>query len=74
MTEAKTATTQPKSPPLQSEPAPQSPHVERVNIAGLVLEKTVFDSGECQTEVLSQPMIAPELIRATRSVQRQRGH
>lgn len=48
--------------------------VERVNIAGLVLEKTVHPDGFCYTEVLKEPTIAPELVRATRSLQRARGH
>ncbi len=51
-----------------------APVVERVNIAGLVLEKTVYPDGLCETEVLKEPMIAPELVRATRSLQRARGH
>jgi hypothetical protein len=48
--------------------------VERVNIAGLVLEKTVYPDGVCETEVINQPMIAPELVRSTRASQRARGH
>jgi hypothetical protein len=48
--------------------------VERVNIAGLVLEKTVYADGMCETEVLQEPMIAPELVRSTRASQRARGH
>lgn len=49
-------------------------HIERVNMAGLVLEKTAYPDGECKTRVISQPMIAPELIRATTAAQRAAGH
>jgi hypothetical protein len=48
--------------------------VEILNMAGLVLRKTVHPDGECETETLKEPMIAPELVRATRASQRQRGH
>jgi hypothetical protein len=56
------------------EEAAPAPVVEQVNIAGLILEKTVYPDGLCETEVLKEPMIAPELVRATRSLQRARGH
>ena len=77
----------PKAPARAPAPAPKpapvaeeveevspAPVVEQVNIAGLILEKTVYPDGLCETEVLKEPMIAPELVRATRSLQRARGH
>jgi hypothetical protein len=80
------ATVDPKAPARAPAPAPKpapvaeveaeepAPEVERVNIAGLVLEKTVYADGMCETEVLQEPMIAPELVRSTRASQRARGH
>jgi hypothetical protein len=80
------ATVDPKAPARAPAPAPKpapvaeveteepAPEVERVNIAGLVLEKTVYPDGMCETEVLQEPMIAPELVRSTRASQRARGH
>lgn len=67
----------PKPAPVAEEVeevSPPAPVVEQVNIAGLILEKTVYPDGLCETEVLKEPMIAPELVRATRSLQRARGH
>lgn len=71
----------PKQPPAVEEapeveaPKPeQGPIVERVNIAGLVLEKTVHPDGECETDVLREPEIDPQLVRATRNHQRRRGY
>jgi hypothetical protein len=78
----------PKAPARAPAPAPKpapaveteteevspAPVVEQVNIAGLILEKTVYPDGLCETEVLNEPIIAPELVRATRSLQRARGH
>jgi len=80
------ATVDPKAPARAPAPAPKpapvaeveaeepAPEVERVNIAGLVLEKTVYPDGACETEVINEPMIAPELVRSTRASQRARGH
>jgi hypothetical protein len=42
-------------------------------MGGLVLRKTVDEDGQCTTKVLKQPMINPEMIRATKAVQRQAG-
>lgn len=56
------------------EPDEQGPQVERVNMAGLILEKTLHEDGECETRVIKEPMIAAELVRATRASQRERGH
>jgi len=56
------------------EPDEQGPQVERVNMAGLILEKTLHEDGQCETRTIREPMIAPELIRATRASQRARGH
>jgi len=64
-----------EQPPAEEEQeAEAQPFVERVNMAGLVLEKTVHPDGECETRTLQEPTIAPELIRATRASQRRRGH
>lgn len=71
-TVAAKATTAPAVEPDETEE--EGPQVERINMAGLVLEKTVYPDGECETVVVQQPMIAPELVRATRSLQRSRGH
>lgn len=62
------------APTAEVEAEEPAPEVERVNIAGLVLEKTVYADGMCETEVLQEPMIAPELVRSTRASQRARGH
>ena len=61
----------PDAPEVNAEPAPT---VETVNMTGLVLERTVHPSGECETKVLKEPMIAEELVRATRASQRRYGH
>lgn len=58
----------------EAEVAAPGPETEIVNIAGLVLEKTVHPNGDCQTEVIREPMISAEDIRATRAIQRRRGH
>lgn len=71
-TVAAKATAAPAVEPDETEE--EGPQVERINMAGLVLEKTVYPDGECETVVVKQPMIAPELVRATRSLQRARGH
>lgn len=71
-----------QAPKPQAQPEPEmeltpdeiGPVIEHVNMAGLVLEKTVFPDGVCQTEVLSEPEIDPSLVRATRASQRERGH
>jgi hypothetical protein len=49
------------------------PAVERIDMSGMVLEKSVDEDGQCTTKVLKQPMINPEMIRATKAVQRQAG-
>lgn len=79
--EAPARTPMPQQPPAAKEApeveAPEAeagPVVERVNIAGLVLEKTMYSDGECETEVLREPEIDPQLVRATRTNQRRRGH
>lgn len=61
-------------PEVTADTQEDAPQVERVNMAGLVLEKVMHADGECETTVLKQPMIAAELVRATRSSQRSRGH
>lgn len=68
-----TVAAKPVSTP-QVEPEEDAPQVEHVNIAGLVLNKTVYPDGECETQVLREPMIEPELVRSTRASQRARGH
>lgn len=62
------------APEVEAAEAETGPIVERVNIAGLVIEKTVYSDGECETEVLREPEIDPQLVRATRNNQRRRGH
>jgi hypothetical protein len=74
----KTLVTAP-SPAVTSEPEPEKqesagPIVERVNMSGLVIEKTLYPDGECETEVLAQPEIDAALVKATRASQRARGH
>lgn len=54
--------------------ADEAPIVEVVNMGGLVLEKTAYPDGDCDAKILREPTIAPELIRATRTQQRARGH
>jgi hypothetical protein len=66
-------------PPVQQTPlvetvtAEEQPFTERINIGGLVIEKTVHDNGVCETEVLREPLIPLEFVRATRAQQRQAG-
>lgn len=60
--------------PEETTPEEAAPQVERVNMSGLVLEKTQYPDGECETKVLKEPMIAPELVRATRKLQQARGY
>jgi hypothetical protein len=81
---AKPPVTPPPAPPAEAAPeeaapeetAPEeaAPQVERVDMSGLVLEKTQYPDGECETRVLREPMIAPELVRATRKLQQARGY
>jgi hypothetical protein len=47
--------------------------VEVVNIAGLVMEKTVYSDGDSDVQVLSEPLIDAELILATKAHQRMQG-
>jgi hypothetical protein len=80
---AKPAATQapPKAPPtteneqeFDDEPEPEDEPVrEVIDIAGLVMEKTIHLDGECETRVLKQPMISDEEIRQTRAAQRKQG-
>jgi hypothetical protein len=63
-----------EAPEVEAAEVDAKPVVERVNIAGLVIEKTVYPDGECETEVLREPEIDPQLVRATRNNQRRRGH
>ena len=76
---AKPPVAPPPAPPAESvteETAPEetAPQVEHVNMSGLVLEKTQYPDGECETKVLKEPMIAAELVRATRKLQQARGY
>lgn len=71
---AKVAAPKPVTEEVEAVTEEPAPVVERVNMAGLVLEKTLHPDGECETEVLSEPEIDPALIRATRASQRARGH
>jgi hypothetical protein len=57
----------------QEQSSAEAPVVEQVAMGGLVLQKTIYPDGECETTVLREPAIAPELIRATRAGQRARG-
>lgn len=80
------ATADPKAATITAKPAVQAPEpeteeldkvlpeVERVNIGGLELEKTLFLDGQCKTKLIREPMIAAELVRATSASQRNRGH
>lgn len=60
--------------PAVAEPEAPEYEVERINMAGLVIEKTVHPDGVCETEVISELEIDPALVKATRSLQRARGH
>ena len=75
---AKPPVAPPPAPPAESvtEAAPEetAPQVEHVNMSGLVMEKTQYPDGECETKVLREPMIAAELVRATRKLQQARGY
>jgi len=80
------ATADPKAATVTAKPAIQAPEpeaeeldeilpeVERVNIGGLELEKTLLSGGQCKTKLIKEPMIAAELVRATSASQRNRGH
>lgn len=68
----------PPAPPAPELDAPEAdpepaPMVETVNMAGLVMERTVYPDGECESKVLKEPMISEELVRATRASQRRYG-
>ena len=75
---AKPPVAPPPAPPAESvteaTPEEAAPQVEHVNMSGLVLEKTQYPDGECKTKVLKEPMIAAELVRATRKLQQARGY
>jgi len=58
-------------PASDDENKPTGP--ETIDMSGMVLEKSVDEDGQCTTKVLKQPMINPEMIRATKAVQRQAG-
>lgn len=68
----------PARPPVveeaQEAESSERPTFERVNIAGLVLDKTLYSDGECEVTLVDEPQIDPSLIRATRASQRRRGH
>ena len=57
--------------PPADENKPTGP--ETIDMSGMVLEKSVDEDGQCTTKVLKQPTINPEMIRATKAVQRQAG-
>jgi hypothetical protein len=59
--------------PPASEDKQAGPAVERIDMSGMVLEKSVDEDGQCTTKVLKQPMINPEMIRATKASQRESG-
>lgn len=60
---------------VKSEPAADElgPQVEVVNMGGLVMEKTLHADGDCDVQVLREPLIDAELIRATKAHQRMQG-
>jgi hypothetical protein len=61
-------------PEFYDEPEPEDePIREVVDIAGLVMEKTIHSDGECETRVLRQPLISDEEIKQTRAAQKQEG-
>ncbi len=59
----------------KSEPAADElgPQVEVVNMGGLVMEKTLHADGDSDVQVLKEPFIDGELIRATKAHQRMQG-
>lgn len=62
-----------QSPPVKTVAAEGQPFVERISIGGLVIEKTLHDNGICETEVVREPLIPMEFVRATKAQQRQAG-
>jgi hypothetical protein len=60
---------------VKSEPAADElgPQVEVVNMGGLVMEKTAYPDGDSDVQVLKEPFIDGELIRATKAHQRMQG-
>ena len=60
---------------VKSEPAADElgPQVEVVNMGGLVMEKTLHADGDCEVQVLREPLIDAELIRATKAHHRMQG-
>lgn len=60
--------------PIEVHEVEEKPIFERVNIAGLVLDKTLYPDGEYEVTLVDEPRIDPSLIRATRTSQRRRGH
>lgn len=61
--------------PIEKAPEPieDAPIVEVISVGGYKMQKTVYADGECETEVLEEPMISKAEINATRAVQRRRG-
>jgi hypothetical protein len=62
------------APEVATESDVEAPVVELVSIGGLVIEKTMYPDGECETRTVREPAIAPELVRSTRASQRRQGH
>ena len=62
-----------QTPPAKTVAAEGQPFVERISIGGLVIEKTLHDNGICETEVVREPLIPMEFVRATKAQQRQAG-
>lgn len=62
-----------QTPPVETVAAESQPFVERISINGLVIEKTLHDNGVCETEVVREPLIPLEFVRATKAQQRQAG-
>lgn len=64
---------QASEPEDEQQPVVVGPVVEQVTMGGLVLSKTVTPDGNCTTEVLREPTIAPEQVRETSAAQRAQG-
>jgi hypothetical protein len=62
-----------QAPSAETVAAEGQPLVERISIGGLVIGKTLHGNGICETEVLKEPLIPLEFVRATKAQQRQAG-
>lgn len=62
-----------QTPSVEAVAAEPQPLIERISIGGLVIEKTLHDNGVCETDVIREPRIPLEHVRATKALQQAAG-